>query len=84
MPTKTSNNVGSRHIFARFGPHGLRQRGSGDMNSTNILHTIDRVCGEFAAALQHAELQIYATILLVVVLSVLLFPPEGGPDPDQI
>ena len=54
------------------------------MDSTNILHSIDRVCGQFAAALQHAELRIYATIALVVVLSVLLFPPEGGPDPDQI
>ena len=54
------------------------------MDSTNLLHAIDRVCGQFAAALQHAELQIYATILLVVALTVLLFPPEGGPDPDQI
>ena len=84
MSTKASNDVGSRHIFARFGPHGLRQRGLGDMDSTNLLHTIDHVCGQFAAALAHAELQTYATIALVVVLSVLLFPPEGGPDPDQI
>ncbi|HTV38384.1 MAG TPA: hypothetical protein VMF12_18290 [Xanthobacteraceae bacterium] len=47
-----------------------------------LLETIDRVCGEFALALQHSQWQIYATIALVVVLSVLLFPPRN--DPDQI
>lgn len=31
----------------------------GDMDSTNILYALDRVCGQFAAALQHAGPQIY-------------------------
>jgi hypothetical protein len=50
------------------------------MDSNNFLYTLDRICGQFAAALQHAGPQIYATIALVVVLSALLFPPKGGPD----
>lgn len=48
----------------------------------SVLESIDRACGQFAAALQHSQLQIYACIALVVVLSVLLFPPKD--DPDQI
>lgn len=54
------------------------------MDSANLLDTIDRVCGQFAAALAHAGPQIYATIAIVVLVSALLFPPQGGPDPDQI
>jgi hypothetical protein len=50
--------------------------------STSILDTVDRVCGQFATALQHAQFQVYATIALVVILSVLLFPPKD--DLDQI
>jgi hypothetical protein len=49
-------------------------------NSASLLETIDRVCGQFAAALQHSQLQVYATIALVTVLSVLLFPPKNDPD----
>ena len=71
------------HTFACFGPHPLRPRGSGDpMDSGNILYVIDRICGQFAAALQHSELKIYTSIALVIVLSALLFPPKD--DPDQI
>lgn len=62
----------------------LAERLKGPMDSANFLDTVDRVCGQFAAALQHAGPQIYATIAIVVVLSALLFPPQGGPDPDQI
>lgn len=51
-------------------------------DSTSMLAAIDRFCGQFATALQHSELQLYATIGLVIVLSVLLFPPKN--DPDQI
>jgi hypothetical protein len=51
-------------------------------NITFLLSGIDGVCGQFAAALQHAQLQVYTTIALVVVLSALLFPPKD--DPDQI
>lgn len=49
------------------------------MDSTNFLYAIDRVCGQFAAALQHAGPQLYATIAVLVLVSALLFPREGGP-----
>ena len=42
----------------------------------------DQLCAQFAAALHHSELQIYATLGLILVLSALLFPPKN--DPDQI
>lgn len=48
----------------------------------SIIAAIDRGCAQFAAALQHGQLQVYATIAVLVVLSVLLFPPKD--DPDQI
>lgn len=46
------------------------------------LSDFDFLCGQFAAALQHAEWPIYATLALILVLSALLFPPRN--DPDQI
>ena len=61
---------------------GCVREAQGHMNGANILDTIDRVCGQFAAALQHSELKIYTTIALVIVLSALLFPPKD--DPDQV
>lgn len=48
----------------------------------SLLSEIDGVCSQFATALQHAQLQVYATIAFVVALSALLFPPKD--DPDQI
>jgi hypothetical protein len=73
----------ARPHFRLLRPAWLRPRGSGDpMDSGNIFHMIDRICGQFAAALQHSELKIYTTIALVIVLSALLFPPKN--DPDQI
>jgi hypothetical protein len=47
-----------------------------------LLGNLDRLCGQFAAALQHAEWQLYATLALILVLSALLFPPRD--DPDQV
>jgi hypothetical protein len=44
-----------------------------------MLGEFDRVCGQLAAAMQSSELQIYATIALLLVLSVLLFPPKNDP-----
>jgi hypothetical protein len=52
------------------------------MDSANIVYAFDRICGQFAAALAHAQLQIYFAIAVVVILSVMLFPPKD--DPDQI
>jgi hypothetical protein len=51
-------------------------------NDPSLLGEIDRLCGQFATALCHAEIQVYATLALVVLLSVLLFPPRD--DLDQI
>jgi hypothetical protein len=50
--------------------------------ATSMLANVDRLCGQFATAMQHSELQIYATLTLLLVLGVLLFPPKN--DPDQI
>jgi hypothetical protein len=51
-------------------------------DSISLLDAIDRLCGQFAAALHNAEWQIYAALTLVIALSALLFPPKN--DPDQI
>ena len=47
-----------------------------------MLAEIDRFCGQFAAAIHASELQLYAMLALIVVLSALLFPPKD--DPDQV
>jgi hypothetical protein len=51
-------------------------------DSLSLLGDVDRLFGQFATALQHAEWQIYATLALILVLSALLFPPRN--DPDQV
>jgi hypothetical protein len=50
--------------------------------SISLLGDIDRLCGQFATAMAHAEWQIYATLTLVLILTALLFRPKN--DPDQI
>jgi hypothetical protein len=59
-----------------------RQWGVEMSESFSLLGNIDRVCGQFAVALQHAEWQIYATLAFILLLSALLFPPRN--DPDQV
>jgi hypothetical protein len=49
-------------------------------DTPSILANIDRICAQFATALQHSQSHIYAAIALIVVLSVLLFPPKDDPD----
>jgi len=51
-------------------------------NMASMLAGVDRVCGQFATAMHNSELHIYATLALLLVLGVLLFPPKN--DPDQI
>lgn len=46
----------------------------------SFLSGINHACGQFATALQHAQLHTYATIAVIVVLSVLLFPPRNDQD----
>jgi hypothetical protein len=48
----------------------------------SLLGQVDSLCGTFATALHNAELQIYATLGVLLVLGVLLFPPRN--DQDQI
>jgi hypothetical protein len=48
----------------------------------SALSDVDGFCGQISAALHNAEFQVYATLALVVVLSVLLFPPKD--DLDQV
>jgi hypothetical protein len=46
----------------------------------SLLGVVDRLCGEFATALHNSELQIYATLGVLLVLGLFLFPPKN----DQI
>jgi hypothetical protein len=80
------------HTFARFAPQETRSSGASRLTSIEglsmmgdpaaVLIAFDRLCGQVAAALQHAQPQVYAGIALAVVLGMLLFPPKD--DPDQI
>jgi hypothetical protein len=45
--------------------------------AVSLLGEIDRLCGEFATALHNSELQVYATLGILLVLGVLLFPPKN-------
>jgi hypothetical protein len=79
---------GLRLTFARFTIEtpragALAARGDHRMGDiASMLAGVDRVCGQFATALHNSELQIYTTLVLLLVLGVLLFPPKN--DPDQI
>jgi len=46
----------------------------------SLLGELDRFCGQFALALQNAELQVYVVLTLLLVLGILLFPPRNDPD----
>jgi hypothetical protein len=50
--------------------------------AVSMLTAVDRLCGQFATAMHHSELQIYATLTLLLILGVMLFPPKN--DPDQV
>jgi len=51
-------------------------------DDVSILAEVDRLCGQVAIALHNAEYQTYAVLTLMVLLSVLLFPPRD--DFDQV
>jgi hypothetical protein len=48
--------------------------------SDSLFAELDRICGQFALALHNSELQLYATLTLLIVLGILLFPPRNDPD----
>ncbi|MGA8324193.1 MAG: hypothetical protein WBE48_08920 [Xanthobacteraceae bacterium] len=52
------------------------------ITTLSMLHQVDHLCGQFAAALHNYELQIYGTLGALLVLGVLLFPPRN--DLDQV
>ena len=60
----------------------MHERDIGGMSrgGLSFLGDVDRLCGQLAVALHNAEFQIYATLALIVVLGVLLFPPKNDPD----
>lgn len=45
-----------------------------------MIADIDRVCGQFATALHNSELQIYATLAVLLLIGVGVFPPKNDPD----
>ena len=47
---------------------------------TNLFAELDRICGHLALALHNSELQVYATLTVLVVLGMVLFPPRNDPD----
>ncbi len=46
----------------------------------SLLYDLDRVCAQFATALQGSELHLYTVLTLLIVLGVFLFPPKNDPD----
>ena len=73
-------------FWTRNGPllRSLSARARGgswrDERGAFFLGDVDRLCGQIAIALHNAEFQIYATLALIVVVGVLLFPPKNDPD----
>ena len=45
-----------------------------DERQRSLLGEVDRIFGQIVAAMQTSELQIYATVALIVVLNLLIFP----------
>ena len=48
----------------------------------SLLAQVDHVCGQFAAAIQGAQTQLYAMLALAVVVAFFVAPRKD--DPDQI
>jgi hypothetical protein len=46
----------------------------------SLFAEIDRICGQFALTLHNSELQVYATLTLLLLLGIVLFPPRNDPD----
>jgi len=46
----------------------------------SLFAELDRICGQFALALHNSELQVYATLTLLLLLGILLLPPRNDPD----
>ena len=44
----------------------------------SLLGEINRVCNEFALALQHWELHIYATLTIALLIGTTIFPTRNS------
>lgn len=71
VQTEGSSVLGNRG----YGAHTMSDR-------VSLLGEVDRLCGQIASAMHASEWQICATLALMIVLSVLIFPPKD--DPDQV
>jgi hypothetical protein len=58
---------------------GGRDEGALSMNGS-LFAELDRFCSQFALALHNSELQVYATLTLLLLLGIVLFPPRNDPD----
>src|SRR6476646_8884463 len=74
--------VSPRHWGSFLRSQSSERRWIAARGRCSMLADIDRFCGQIAAAIQGSELQLYATLTLIIVLSALLFPPRD--DPDQV
>ena len=46
----------------------------------SLITDIDRICGQFALALNNTEPYLYAALTLLLLFGALLFPPRNDPD----
>jgi hypothetical protein len=46
----------------------------------DLIGQLDHLCQQIATGIQNSEMQIYATIAVILVASVLVFPPRNDPD----
>ena len=49
-------------------------------NIFSVLAEVDRFCGQLSTAIHRVELPLYATLALVVIVSVIVFPPKDALD----
>jgi hypothetical protein len=69
-------------MTAQFVATGGASEGIAMITAFSLLGQVDHLCGVFATALHNSEPKIYATLVLLLVLGVFLFPPKN--DSDQI
>jgi hypothetical protein len=46
----------------------------------SLFAELDHICAQFSLALHNSELNVYATLTLLLIAGILLFPPRNDPD----
>jgi hypothetical protein len=64
----------------RDGATGWGIEGIAMSTAFSLLEQVDRLCGAFATALHNSEPKVYATLVILLVLGVFLFPPTNDSD----